>query len=268
LSILLHIGVRVTALGVRVLVCDVCLLYKHFCHHRASLHEPTPHINNDHASLSNELHDLIDAHLATLTQEHVAFFDLFRSKRNGIRLFSSLQVSLAISGLMLIVVYVVPREVTASPPLVPPPLQPRLSLLSMSCSTLLPFPSPNVNSFELTLTPTLPAVLSRLFLLPYIRTAASGKRYIVFRIDQTMYSLKEAGKRFNLRLVSILSSPGFLETYIPCIFRHLTRPIAFVLVVDDFGVKYQSLFFVSPLLSGQGATCREKILGLHPRSRS
>ena len=36
---------------------------------------PTPHTNNDLSSLSNELHDLIDAHVTTLTQEHVASFD-------------------------------------------------------------------------------------------------------------------------------------------------------------------------------------------------
>jgi hypothetical protein len=36
---------------------------------------PTPHINNDLSSLSNELHDLIDTHVTTLTQEHVASFD-------------------------------------------------------------------------------------------------------------------------------------------------------------------------------------------------
>jgi hypothetical protein len=36
---------------------------------------PTHHINDDLSSLSNELHDLIDAHVTTLTQEHVASFD-------------------------------------------------------------------------------------------------------------------------------------------------------------------------------------------------
>ena len=54
LSILLHLRVRVTtplglaalwraptlAQQLRVLVCGVCLLHEHFCHHRASLHEP------------------------------------------------------------------------------------------------------------------------------------------------------------------------------------------------------------------------------------
>jgi hypothetical protein len=55
-----------------------------------------------------------------------------------------------------------------------------------------------------------------------------------------MYGLKEAGKLSNFRLVSLLSSAGFIETRTPCLFRHLTHPIAFVLVVDDFGVKYQN----------------------------
>ncbi len=36
---------------------------------------PTRHINNDLSSLSNELHDLIDAHLTTLTQEIVSSLD-------------------------------------------------------------------------------------------------------------------------------------------------------------------------------------------------
>ena len=36
---------------------------------------PLPHINNDFSSLSNELHNLIDSHLATLTQEHASTVD-------------------------------------------------------------------------------------------------------------------------------------------------------------------------------------------------
>ena len=34
-----------------------------------------PHTNNELSSLSNELHDLIDSHLATLTQEHASTVD-------------------------------------------------------------------------------------------------------------------------------------------------------------------------------------------------
>ncbi len=85
-----------------------------------------------------------------------------------------------------------------------------------------------------------PAVLARLSLLPFIRTTRNGKRFVIFHIDQTMYGLKDAGKLSNLRLVSLLSASGFLETTTPCLFRHVSRPISFVLVVDDFGIKYQN----------------------------
>jgi hypothetical protein len=59
-------------------------------------------------------------------------------------------------------------------------------------------------------------------------------------IEKTMYGLKEAGKLSNLRLVGLLASFGFFETTTPGFFRHVFRPISFVLVVDDFGVKYHS----------------------------
>jgi hypothetical protein len=55
-----------------------------------------------------------------------------------------------------------------------------------------------------------------------------------------MYGLKEEERLSQLRLVSLLAQFGFLETQTPCLFRHLTHPIAFVLVVDDFRVKYQN----------------------------
>jgi hypothetical protein len=80
-----------------------------------------------------------------------------------------------------------------------------------------------------------PEVLSRLSLLPFIKQDKAGKNYITFRIDKTMYGLKEAGKVFNLRLVSILQSFDFHQTHPPGRFRHAST---FVLVVDDFCVKY------------------------------
>ncbi len=53
-----------------------------------------------------------------------------------------------------------------------------------------------------------------------------------------MYGLKEAGKLSQLRLLSHLTSHGFYETSTPCLFHYVSRPISFVLVVDDFGIKY------------------------------
>jgi hypothetical protein len=67
-----------------------------------------------------------------------------------------------------------------------------------------------------------------------------------------MYGLNEAGKVSNLRLVSLLQSFDFHQTNTPGLFGHSTRPITFVLVVDDFGVKYHQpsdFAFLVPCLS-------------------
>ena len=61
------------------------------------------------------------------------------------------------------------------------------------------------------------------------------------RILVEMYGLKQAGKLAQARLTKHLATHGYHNsTEAPCIFRHITRNIAFTLVVDDFGVKYQS----------------------------
>jgi hypothetical protein len=53
-----------------------------------------------------------------------------------------------------------------------------------------------------------------------------------------MCGLKEAEKLSNLRLVCLLSNFCFYETSTPCcLFKHVSRSILFVLVVDNFGVK-------------------------------
>ncbi len=84
-------------------------------------------------------------------------------------------------------------------------------------------------------------VLSRLRLAPFTKTDRwTGRPYCFFRADQTIYGLKEAGKLSNQRLVRLLANWGLVETSTPCLFRHPTRSIAFVLVVDDFGIKYHS----------------------------
>ena len=59
----------------RVLVCGVCLLTNTSATTAIHSMNPLPHINNELSSLSNELHDLIDSHLTTLTQEHASTFD-------------------------------------------------------------------------------------------------------------------------------------------------------------------------------------------------
>jgi hypothetical protein len=59
------------------------------------------------------------------------------------------------------------------------------------------------------------SVLSRLQLHPFVKSDGSGKPYLLFRIDKTMYGLKEAGKLSQDRLLSHLvysaTSPATLS---------------------------------------------------------
>lgn len=54
-----------------------------------------------------------------------------------------------------------------------------------------------------------------------------------------MYGLPQAGRIANDHLVPHLAQHGYIQSArIPGLFTHLTRPISFCLIVDDFGVKY------------------------------
>jgi hypothetical protein len=54
-----------------------------------------------------------------------------------------------------------------------------------------------------------------------------------------MYGLKESGFIANQELKIVLAKAGYAPTkFTPGLYTHKTRPIAFSLVVDDFGVKY------------------------------
>jgi hypothetical protein len=56
-----------------------------------------------------------------------------------------------------------------------------------------------------------------------------------------MYCLKESGFIANQELKIVLAKAGYIPTkFTPGFYTHKTRPIAFSLVVDDFGVKYRN----------------------------
>ena len=55
-----------------------------------------------------------------------------------------------------------------------------------------------------------------------------------------MYGLPQAGMLANKLLKTRLEKHGYYECrHTPGLWRHKWRPITFVLVVDDFGVKYK-----------------------------
>jgi hypothetical protein len=68
--------------------------------------------------------------------------------------------------------------------------------------------------------------------------AVNGK--VMVEIRKGMYGLVQAGKIANVRLQEHLAKHQYFPcTTTPGLYRHSTRPIAFALVVDDFGVKYE-----------------------------
>jgi len=65
----------------------------------------------------------------------------------------------------------------------------------------------------------------------------NGNVYVEIR--KGMYGLPQAGRIANDKLIPILKAAGYHQAeHTPGLFTHEWRPIAFTLVVDDFGIKY------------------------------
>ena len=71
-----------------------------------------------------------------------------------------------------------------------------------------------------------------------LATRAKGG-FVYLEIWKAVYGLPQAGMLANKQLKEYLASAGYYEVaHTPGLWRHVTRPIQFSLVVDDFGVKY------------------------------
>jgi hypothetical protein len=65
---------------------------------------------------------------------------------------------------------------------------------------------------------------------------------LYFQINKGMYGLPQAGFLAQERLIEHIAEHGYIQSdLVPCLFRHATNGISFVLVVDDFGIKYKSV---------------------------
>jgi hypothetical protein len=63
--------------------------------------------------------------------------------------------------------------------------------------------------------------------------------HVHIEVQKGMYGLPQAGILANKLLARRLAIHGYHQTkFTPGLWRHITRPIQFTLVVDDFGVKY------------------------------
>jgi hypothetical protein len=63
---------------------------------------------------------------------------------------------------------------------------------------------------------------------------------VLVEIQSAIYGLPHAGRIAQERLVKHLADKGYHQCpSTPCLFKHETRPVAFALVVDDFGIKFK-----------------------------
>jgi len=77
------------------------------------------------------------------------------------------------------------------------------------------------------------------FVDEYDITTYAHDGWINFEINKGVYGLKQAGKLANDLLTERLAEHGYYQCLTtPGLWRHKWRPISFVLIVDDFAIKY------------------------------
>jgi hypothetical protein len=101
-----------------------------------------------------------------------------------------------------------------------------------------------------------PHLLTELGLDAFVQTDKHSKTFARADIVKTVAGLPQSGLLSQLRLISRLNSCGHYETSTQMLFKHVTRDIAFVLVVvDDFGVKHDRLTDYHHLVDSLKALC-------------
>jgi hypothetical protein len=79
---------------------------------------------------------------------------------------------------------------------------------------------------------------------------ADGGDSVLVEVRKGIYGLKQTGKLAQERLIKHLSAHGYNQTpNTPCLFKHITRPVYFALVVDDFAIKYKGEEHLEHLLT-------------------
>lgn len=70
---------------------------------------------------------------------------------------------------------------------------------------------------------------------------ATADGWVYFRVIRGMYGLPQAGANSHDELEERLNKEGYFKSpLVPALWKHKTRPTQFVLIVDDFGIKYFS----------------------------
>ena len=77
------------------------------------------------------------------------------------------------------------------------------------------------------------------FIEEYDLSKSSQNGWIYFEILRGCYGLPQSGRLANDLLRTVLNKTGYYEAATtPGLWSHQWRPVQFVLLVDDFGIKY------------------------------
>ena len=72
-----------------------------------------------------------------------------------------------------------------------------------------------------------------------LREKAKTDGWVYIRITKGMYGLPQSGALANELLEKRLNAEGYFQSkFVPGLWKHRTRDLQFVLIVDDFGIKY------------------------------
>jgi hypothetical protein len=63
--------------------------------------------------------------------------------------------------------------------------------------------------------------------------------WVHFKVMRGMYGLPHVGSNSHNELEERLNKEGYYKSpFVPALWKHKTRPTQFVLIVDNFGIKY------------------------------
>ncbi len=72
-----------------------------------------------------------------------------------------------------------------------------------------------------------------------LREKATADGWVYFKVMRGMYGLPQSGSNSHNELKEHLNKEGYFKSIlVPALWKHKTCPTQFVLVVDDFGIKY------------------------------
>jgi hypothetical protein len=104
------------------------------------------------------------------------------------------------------------------------------------------------------------SVIPDAIMLEYDLAKLVDNKHVCVEIRKGMYGLPQAGRLAKDRLIKFLAPHGYTPVPItPGLWTHSTQPLAFTLVVDDFGIKYIDKADADHLLETSRLLCKASV---------